>query len=89
MKYQIVVERPAEKFISRLPRPDKERVLQAIAKLPETGDIKKMQGKSDLFRLRVGEYRIIYRVDHGRLIVCVIDAGNRGEIYRQYESKKK
>ena len=43
MKYQIAVERSAEKFISRLPHPDKERVLRAIAKFPDDGDIKKMQ----------------------------------------------
>ncbi len=35
-------------------------------------------------RLRVGAYRIIYTVNHGELIVCVIDAGNRGEIYNKY-----
>ncbi|MBQ9663612.1 MAG: type II toxin-antitoxin system RelE/ParE family toxin [Oscillospiraceae bacterium] len=86
MKYQILVEKPAEKFISRLPKPEKERVLRAISKLPNTGDIKRLQGRTnkDLFRLRVGEYRIIYRVDNGKLIVCVIDAGNRGEIYNRY-----
>lgn len=35
-------------------------------------------------RLRVGDYRIIYRVDNGRLIVLVIDAGSRGDIYKRY-----
>ena len=29
-------------------------------------------------------YRIIYTVDNGELVVCIIDAGNRGEIYRRY-----
>ena len=37
-----------------------------------------------LLRLRVGDYRIIYSVDNGKLIVYVIDAGNRGEIYNRY-----
>ena len=87
MRYQIVVERPAEKFISRLPRSDKERVLRAIAKLPDDGDIKRMHGGNDLYRLRVGDYRIIYRVDRGRLIFCVMDAGNRGEVYKHHNKK--
>lgn len=87
MKYTILIEKPAEKFISRLPKNEKERVLRAIAKLPEEGDIKHLQGKKNkgLDRLRVGDYRIIYRVDNGRLIVCIVDAGNRGEIYKQYQ----
>ena len=35
-------------------------------------------------RLRVGDYRVVYTVDNGELIVLVIDAGNRGEIYNRY-----
>lgn len=86
MKYTIVIEKPAEKFIVKLPRPEKERILRAIHELPEQGDIKRLQGKKNkgLFRLRVGDYRVIYSVDNGRLIVYVVDAGNRGEIYNRY-----
>lgn len=78
MKYTILIERPAEKFITKLPRPEKERVLRAIAKLPDEGDRKAMQGHPRLFRLRVGAFRVLYTVDNGKLVVCVIDAGNRG-----------
>lgn len=86
MSYRIVIERPAEKFIMKLPKPEKERVLQAIYKLPTEGDIKQLKGKKGrgLLRLRVGDYRIIYSVDNGKLVVCVVDAGNRGEIYNRY-----
>ena len=54
-EYKIVIERPAEKFIVKLPRPEKERVLRAIAKLPNEGDIKKLKGHADLLRLRGGD----------------------------------
>lgn len=86
MKYKIQIEKPAAKFIQKLPAPDKERVLRAINKLPEDGDIKQLKGQKSngFFRLRVGNYRIIYTVDHGELIVCVVDAGNRGQIYNRY-----
>ena len=86
MKYRIVLEKPAEKFIVKLPQPEKERVLRAISKLPYEGDIKRLQGKKSLglLRLRVGDYRIIYTIDDGLLVVCVIDAGNRGQIYQRY-----
>lgn len=86
MKYTIVIEKPAEKFIMRLAQPEKERVLKAIYELPYKGDIKRLQGKKSrgMYRLRVGSYRVIYTVDNGRLTVCVIDAGNRGQIYSRY-----
>lgn len=86
MKYQIVIEKPAEKFIVKLPKPEKERVLRAIYALPEGADIKPLKGKKGkgLYRLRVGDYRIIYSIDNGKLIICVIDAGNRGQIYKTY-----
>lgn len=84
MNYTIQIQRPAEKFIAKLPRPDKERVLRAIAKLPGEGDRKAMQGHPGLYRLRVGNYRILYTVDNGKLVVCVIGAGNRGDVYKGY-----
>ncbi|EOS38094.1 type II toxin-antitoxin system RelE/ParE family toxin [Lachnospiraceae bacterium] len=86
MKYTIIIEKLAEKFIVKLSKPEKERVLKAIYKLPEGNDIKQMRGKKSkgMYRLRVGDYRIIYTVDNGRLIVCVVDAGNRGDIYKRY-----
>ena len=86
MKYTIIIEKLAEKFIVKLSKPEKERVLKAIYKLPEGNDIKQMRGKKSkgMYRLRVGDYRIIYTVDNGRLIVCIVDAGNRGDIYKRY-----
>lgn len=84
--YQIVVKKRAKKFIDKLPMNEKRRVVAAIELLPGGTDIKALQGKENkgLFRLRVGEYRIIFSVDHGKLVVYVIDAGNRGQIYNGY-----
>ena len=86
MKYAIVIEKPAEKFIMKLAKSERERVIRAIHGLPDRGDIKRLQGRKSkgLFRLRVGDYRIIYSVDDGRLTVFVVDAGNRGQIYNRY-----
>lgn len=86
-KYKIVIEKLAEKFIVKLPKPEKERVLKAIYELPEGNDIKQLKGKKSkgLYRLRVGDYRIIYTVDNGEFIVIVVDAGNRGQIYNKYK----
>ena len=82
MNYRIVIEKAAEKFIVKLPRPDKERVLKAISRLPEQGDIKQLKGQKSrgMFRLRVGDYRIIYTVDDGQLVVCMVRRTHRREM---------
>lgn len=82
--YKFVIMKPAKRFIDKLPENDKRRIVSAIEALPDSGDIKKLKGESGYFRLRVGNYRIIYTVDHGKLIVYIVDAGNRGQIYNKY-----
>ncbi len=82
--YKIIIKKKAKKFIDKLPKNEKIRIVKAISVLPNGEDIKKLKGHNDLLRLRVGDYRIIYTVDHGELIVYVIDVGNRGEIYNKY-----
>lgn len=84
LMYQIIIKKKAKKFIDNLPANERRRVVTAIEQLPDGEDIKRLKGHSDLFRLRVGSYRIIYTVDNGQLVVCVIDAGNRGQIYNRY-----
>lgn len=82
--YQIVILKRAKKFIDKLSVNDKKRIVEAIEKLPEEGDTKKMRGYDRYYRLRVGDFRIIYTVDNGKMVICVVDAGSRGQIYRNY-----
>lgn len=82
--YKIIIRKKAKKFIDKLSKNERFRIIKAIELLPDGEDIKKLKGHDNLFRLRVGDYRIIYTVDHGELIVIVIDVGNRGEIYNKY-----
>lgn len=84
LMYSIIIKKPAKKFIDRLPKNEKLRIISAIEQLPGSGDIKKLQGTAGYYRLRVGDYRIIYTVDNGKLLICVVDAGNRGQIYNRY-----
>ena len=81
--YQISINRKAKKFIDKLIPDDRRRIVSAIMKLP-SGDTKKLKGHENLYRLRVGEYRIIYTKNDTELIICVINAGNRGQIYNRY-----
>lgn len=82
--YQIILKKKAKKFIDKLPVNEKRRVVAAIERLPNGEDIKKLKGYDDLLRLRVGDYRIIYTIDNGKLVIYVIDIDNRGDIYKRY-----
>ncbi|MBE5937719.1 MAG: type II toxin-antitoxin system RelE/ParE family toxin [Lachnospiraceae bacterium] len=82
MTYKIEINKKALKFILKQPKNKQIALFSAINKLPE-GNTKKLSGH-DLYRLRVGDYRIIYTIDNGKLVICVIDAGNRGQIYNKY-----
>lgn len=77
--FQITYSKKAKKFIQKQDKPTQLRLFTAIDKLPLEGDIQKLQGTSG-FRLRVGNYRIIFDVNG--LIVDIIDVGNRGQIYK-------
>ncbi|MBP3568680.1 MAG: type II toxin-antitoxin system RelE/ParE family toxin [Lachnospiraceae bacterium] len=81
--YKIDISKCALKFIAKQPKPQQELLLKAISKLP-TGDIKPLKGHKNVYRLRVDAFRIIYTIDNGQMVICVIDAGNRGQIYKRY-----
>ena len=81
--YKIDISKRALKFIAKQLKPQQELLLKAISKLP-TGDIKPLKGHKNIYRLRVDDFRIIYTIDNGQMVICVIDAGNRGQIYKRY-----
>lgn len=83
MTYKISIDKKAQKFILKQPKNKQNLIYKAIYNLP-SGDTRSLEGHKGLNRLRVGDYRIIYSVDNGKLIVCVVDAGNRGDIYKRY-----
>jgi len=56
--------------------------IDALATNPRPQGIEKLSGEDDLYRLRVGNYRILYQIHEQRLIVLVVGVGHRSEIYR-------
>jgi len=82
--YCFIIKKPAKKFIDGLPMNERRRIVDAIERLPDSGDIKRLQGHDDLFRLRVGPYRVLYTVDNGKFVIYVVDAGSKGQIYNRY-----
>lgn len=85
MKYTLVIERRAQKALARIEQRDRARIADAIRGLaldPRPRGVKKLTGR-DAYRLRVGEYRILYEIEDDRLVVLVVDVGHRREIYRR------
>jgi mRNA interferase RelE/StbE len=81
---QIELTRAAERGLAALPKPVQRRMdaaILALAEEPHPHGSKKLRGEESLYRIRIGDYRAIYRVDDDRLIVLVINVGNRKDIY--------
>lgn len=84
MIYKISYNKKVKKFIEKQSKEQRLRIYEAINKLP-AGDVKRMQTKQELYRLRVGEFRFVYEIMHDEIIISVIDADNRGDIYKKYK----
>ncbi|MCL2638424.1 MAG: type II toxin-antitoxin system RelE/ParE family toxin [Oscillospiraceae bacterium] len=80
MNYNISITKKARKFIASQPKNRQEQLLRAIYKLPQ-GDVKAVTNKKDMYRLRVGDYRVIYTLYMNTLTITVVNVGNRGQIY--------
>ena len=86
-KYTIQIDKDAEKILRRQGRTTIERLVKAILVLaddPHPANSRKLEGYHDLYRLRVGDWRIIYQVINDQLLILVLEVGSRGEVYRGY-----
>ena len=82
--YKLQIKRSAEKELRRLPRADLRRIIQRIERLatdPRPVGCEKLFGDEG-YRVRQGDYRILYWVDEERRIVEVFKIGHRREVYR-------
>lgn len=84
MAYQIAFERTAEKELLALHKTERERILKALHKLaPDpfaATNVKALKGGG--YRLRVGDYRVLFTVETEILLVLVVKVGHRREVYR-------
>ncbi|SEE38672.1 mRNA interferase RelE/StbE [Streptomyces sp. 3213] len=79
---------PAQRDLLRIPRPDALRILHRLAESQralDTNDtsaldIKALQGHNARRRLRVGDFRVVYTVEDGELVVWVLSAGHRRDV---------
>lgn len=84
MKYTVRIDRDAERPVRNLPRSEQERLLRAadaLAGNPRPPGVRKMRGFEDQYRIRVGDYRVIYQIYDDVLLVQVVQVGNRRGVY--------
>jgi len=85
MKYSVLVERYAQKQIMKLDKKMIPLIKTAIAGLadnPRPYGYKKLKGE-DAYRIRVGDYRVIYEIDDNITMVTVVSVGHRKDLYKK------
>lgn len=87
MKYAFRWRERAVRQLRALPQAHALTILRALTPLGDDprrtdADVKKLAGYDDRYRLRVGDYRVIYEISDRQLVVLVIGVGHRREIYK-------
>jgi len=85
MAYRVVLLQSAARELDALPQPMRRRVARAIGALatePRPPYVKLLSGPERIWRVRVGDYRVLYRVDDDRVVVMVVRVRHRLDAYR-------
>lgn len=84
MAYSVIIKPSAQKSILKLPMVIQTRILDALEELandPRPDGVKKLQGSCDFYRIRIGDYRVIYSIQDKQLYIDVVAVGHRSSIY--------
>lgn len=85
MAYKVIFKPSADKALSKLPVAVQRRIVTAVDALavePRPHGVVRLAGDDNLWRVRVGEYRIVYEIHDGQLIVLVLRVAHRRDVYR-------
>ena len=86
MRYEVEISESAEKSLEKIPKKDRLKILEKIDALEQDpipgGSIKLKGYKEAFYRIRSGDYRVVYSIKQDVLIVLVVEIGHRREIYR-------
>lgn len=84
MRYEIEIERSALKALKKIPSADRSKVIDVIERLalnPRPVGSKKLKGR-DGWRIRIGNYRVIYEIKDHICYILVLEIGHRKDIYK-------
>lgn len=85
MAYRIKIDKKAQRQFESLAisvQNKIEKKIDDLAQNPRPHGVEKLAGEEDLYRIRVGDYRVIYQIQDKILLVLVVKIGHRREVYR-------
>lgn len=85
MSYKVEILRGVLKQLKKIPSELQERIqikIDDLATEPRPNGVKKLKGKENAYRIRVGDYRVIYDIFDDLLVVNVVEVGHRRNIYK-------
>lgn len=86
MAYKLEWKKSARKEFKKLPKKDRRKIIVSIenlAKAPFEGNFRKLVNYKNAYRIRVGDYRVIYKVFKQLLVIEIVRVGHRKDIYRR------
>lgn len=86
--YRVEFVKSAQKEFEQLPKKIRSKTAEALSLLAQNPysellNVKKLKGAEDVYRFRIGDYRVLYEIRNKRLLVIVIKIGHRGDVYRR------
>ncbi len=85
MTYEVKFTKGAKKMFKKLSQELQDRIqlkIDDLATEPRPNKVKKLQGEENTYRIRIGDYRVIYDIFDDILLVKIIDVGHRSKVYK-------
>jgi len=84
--YKLLIKKSAAKELESVPgKKDRQRIvdrIQTLAENPRTSGVEKLSGSAEKYRVRQGDYRIVYEIDDKVATVTIVKIGHRKDVYR-------
>ena len=83
--FELAISATAERQLRKLGQQDRIRILRGVLRLaqePYPRGCRKLTGFDDVYRIRVGIYRVVYSVNRRRIVVVILKVGHRKDVYR-------
>ena len=84
-EYKVLFKPSAERALRKLPQEVQRRIVGEVATLaydPRPAGVVKLAGDENLWRIRIGDYRVVYEIHDDRLVVLVLRVAHRKDVYR-------
>ena len=84
MNYRVIIPKPVQKQLNKLPKQQRESLITAIRLLTDTprpSGVKKLKGYDDTYRIRIGDYRIIYKIQDKEMLIIILSSIHRQDAY--------